>query len=115
MNNQSSLSYSPGFQPSSDIVKAIKKSYVSNMPPIYKGEKAIRRTETTLTFPRHADEWKDHFHRRAKQRSKGFFSSTLHPYEELGHTETDTKNLVINALNEIGRKFDFKVSKCCQY
>ena len=110
MHNQPPSNFPSSSQASSDIVKAIRKGFVAAPPPIYKGEQIIRRTETNLARKRHADNWKDQFHRRETQKAKGFFSLMAQPYEELGHTELDTKKLVLKSLSDLGRIHDCKVN-----
>ena len=110
MHNQAPSIFPSSPQTSSEIVKAIKKGFVAAPPPIYKGEQIIQRTETNLATKRHLDDWKDHFHRREKQKSEGFFSLTIQPYEELGQAELDSKKLVLKALRDLGRIYDCKVN-----
>lgn len=105
-----SSQYPPASQTSSDIVKAIKRSFIGAAPPMYRGEKVVRRTDTNIALKRNTDHWKGDFYRRTRQKSEGFFSSMAQPYEELGETELDTEKLVTDALRDIGGVFGYEVS-----
>lgn len=94
-----------------DIVKNIKRTFLRAAPSEYTGEKIFRRTSTTIALKRSPNDWKGDFHRRTEQESSGFFSSISQPYSELGETELDTKQLVFEALKEIGGLFNDQVDQ----
>ncbi len=97
----------------SEIAKSIKQSFNGVCRPVYDAEKRIKqRTDTNLLFVRNEDDWLKTFERREQQKKKGFFSVLAQPYDELGKTELVAKDLVINAMTDIGVVFktqDFEV------
>eukprot|EP00794_Sanderia_malayensis_P020156 gene20156-22130_t len=103
---------SQAVQTSSEIAKSIKQNFAGVSRPFYEGDKKVRqRTDTNLLYHRSENEWKCTLDRRNKQKAEGFFSPALQPYDELGRTELITKDLLVNAMTDIGMVFRNQESK----
>ena len=93
-----------------EITKSIRQCLIGAKVPTYEGRKVKERTTTNLAHCRSENEWKIALDRREKQKCDGYFSQISQPYRELGETELDTKDLVVDGMKKIGIILNVEVS-----
>lgn len=95
---------------STEITKSIRQCLTGVEVPTYEGRKVKERTPTNLAHVRRENDWKIAWSKREKQKGEGYFSQITQPYRELGEIELDTKDLVVDAMEDIGVVFNMEVS-----
>eukprot|EP00112_Aurelia_sp_Birch-Aquarium-sp1_P004076 Seg1464.1 transcript_id=Seg1464.1/GoldUCD/mRNA.D3Y31 product="DNA-directed RNA polymerase II subunit RPB9" protein_id=Seg1464.1/GoldUCD/D3Y31 len=93
---------------STEITKSIRQCLTGVEVPTYEGRKVKERTPTNLAHVRRENDWKIAWSKREKQKGEGYFSQITQPYRELGEIELDTKDLVVDAMEDIGVVFNME-------
>ena len=96
---------------STEITKSIRQCLIGANVPTYEGRKVKERTTTNLSHFRSENDWKIALDRRENQKCDGYFSQISQPYRELGETELNTKDLVVDGMKKIGVVFNMEVSR----
>jgi len=71
----------------------------------YQPEKIKSRSKRVFLTHKDEDYWKKTLDRRDDQKSRGFFARPDRKYKECGDVELQTKQLLINSLENIGNRF----------